>query len=88
MNRRVFWAGLVVVLPLLLVLRANLGRDPHLIVSPLIGKPAPSFKLAKLSGGAPLSLGDFQGKPVVLNFWATWCAPCMQEHPALTAASE
>ena len=87
-NRRVLLAGLVVVLPLLGILLLNLGRDPHLIASPLIGQPAPAFRLAKLSGGAPLDLQDFKGKPVVVNFWATWCVPCMQEQPTLTAASQ
>jgi len=88
MNRRVLAAGLLLVLPLLLVLLANLGRDPHLIDSPLVGHPAPAFRLEKLSGGAPLGLEDFKGKPVVLNFWATWCVPCMQEHPTLTATAD
>jgi len=87
-NRRVLLAGLLLVLPLLAVLLANLGRDPHLIDSPLVGKPAPAFRLAKLSGGAPVDLQDFKGKPVVMNFWATWCVPCMQEHPTLAAASQ
>jgi cytochrome c biogenesis protein CcmG/thiol:disulfide interchange protein DsbE len=87
-NRRVLLAGLLLVVPLLGVLLANLGRDPHLIASPLVGKPAPTFRLAKLSGGAPVDLQDFKGKPVVMNFWATWCVPCMQEHPTLAAASQ
>ncbi len=34
-------------------------------------------------GGHPLSLGDFRGRPVVLNIWATWCLPCRKEMPAL-----
>jgi cytochrome c biogenesis protein CcmG, thiol:disulfide interchange protein DsbE len=87
-NRRVLVVGLAVVLPLLGVLLLNLGRDPHLIDSPLVGKPAPAFRLAKLSGGAPVALDDFKGKPVVMNFWATWCVPCMQEHPTLVAAAQ
>ncbi len=88
MNRRVLGVGLLVVLPLVAILLLNIGRDPRSIRSPLIGKPAPAFRLDKLSGGAPVTLADFRGKPVVINFWATWCVPCMQEHPTMAEASQ
>ena len=83
----VLLAGFVLVVPLLLVLVVNLGRDPHLIRSPLIGQPAPRFTLRPVGGGAPVSLESLRGRPVVVNFWATWCMPCRDEHPALQAAA-
>src|SRR4029453_5968936 len=84
LNRRVLLLGLLVVLPLLGVLLVNLGRDPHAVRSPLVGRPAPPFALAPAGGGAPVTLASLRGRPVVLNFWATWCQPCFQEHPVLT----
>jgi cytochrome c biogenesis protein CcmG/thiol:disulfide interchange protein DsbE len=51
-------------------------------VSPLQGKPAPPFTLEDLSG-RKVSLADFKGKALALNFWATWCAPCKVETPWL-----
>ncbi len=46
-------------------------------------KPAPDFSLTKLDGSASVSLSDFKGKPVIINFWASWCAPCKEEIPFL-----
>lgn len=50
--------------------------------SPLTGKPAPNFTLPDLSG-KEVSLSSFKGKPLLINFWATWCAPCKIETPWL-----
>lgn len=48
------------------------------IVPPKISKPAPDFKLKNIRGGVS-QLSDFKGKIVLVNFWATWCAACIEE---------
>jgi cytochrome c biogenesis protein CcmG, thiol:disulfide interchange protein DsbE len=88
MNTKVLVAGLIVVLPLLGVLLMNLGRDPHAIESPLIGRTAPPFVLRPAGGGKEVSLASLRGRPVVVNFWATFCVPCLEEHAVLARAAQ
>jgi peroxiredoxin len=52
-----------------------------------VEKPAPAFQLQDLRGGSS-SLALYQGKTVLLNFWATWCVPCLQEIPELIRLQE
>ena len=86
-NGKVLFAGAAVAVPLLAVLLLNLGRDPHTVRSPLVGHLAPHFSLAPAGGGAQVDLASLRGSPVILNFWATWCVPCIAEHEALAAAA-
>lgn len=51
------------------------------------GKPAPDFT-AQTANGETIHLSDYRGQTVALNFWATWCAPCEVEMPALQRASQ
>lgn len=46
-------------------------------------KPAFNFSLSKLNGSSSVNLSDFKDKPVILNFWSSWCAPCREEMPFL-----
>ena len=74
---------------LALILTQLLTPAAHTVSDPLIGHPAPNFLLVMLhtdSGKSVLSLSNFKGKPIVLNFWASWCQPCKEELPLLENA--
>jgi cytochrome c biogenesis protein CcmG, thiol:disulfide interchange protein DsbE len=76
----VLFAGLAV------VLGADPTPNPREGPSPLIGRPAPPLTLPSLHGsGRALAVGDLKGRVWLLNVWASWCAPCREEHPLLVA---
>lgn len=73
----------VLLLGLILLLGIGLTLDPREVPSPLVGKPAPDFSLTPLAGGALVTPQQLQGRPLLVNFWASWCAGCQIEHPLL-----
>lgn len=78
--------GLTAVLAV--VMASRFGSDPGLAESPLLGHPAPDVTLDRLVGSGQVSLTDFRGQTVVVNFFASWCLECRAEHDALVAASD
>lgn len=64
----------------------GLNRDPSVVVPVIVGRPAPAFVATTLDGSRTIRLADLRGQVVVLNFWASWCASCRVEEPALAKA--
>lgn len=94
LNSRFGWTILLVGLALLGGAWIAYSRAPEaatneggeLTEAPFPGYLAPSFTLSTIQG-EEISLSDLRGRPVVLNFWATWCPPCRVETPYFQAAS-
>lgn len=88
MNRTVLAIGAVITAALVAVFFLAMGNDPQHIDSPLVGRVAPPFSLQAVGTHEMVDLTQYRGKPVVLNFWATWCHPCWDEHPVLTQTAQ
>ena len=74
---------------LVILLGVGLTLNPREVPSPLIGKPAPAFELPLLhTPERTFSQKEMLGKAWVLNVWASWCPPCLVEHPVVTALAQ
>ena len=82
MNRFLIPLGIFVIV--VGFLAVGLTLNPRELPSPLVGRPAPDFSLPQLQDqGKMISSNDLKGKVWLLNFWASWCGGCKEEHPVL-----
>jgi cytochrome c biogenesis protein CcmG/thiol:disulfide interchange protein DsbE len=83
---------LAAALALLVLLAVGMTRDPRELPSMLIGKPWPDVALTQLGSAAadgnPVGPAQLRGKPRMINVWASWCAVCITEQPAMLALAK
>jgi len=80
---------LLIAVVLFFVIKPNTGTQSGgagvSLLTKLNGKPAPDFKLFDMDD-KERTLADYKGKPIIVNFWATWCPPCRKEIPSMNRA--
>jgi cytochrome c biogenesis protein CcmG, thiol:disulfide interchange protein DsbE len=84
------WAGLAIAAAAVIfsvVLASRFGTDPGLVESPLLGEPAPVLELPLLDGSGTFDTSELNGTVTVLNFFASWCLECRNEHADLVATA-
>ncbi|MCK5689641.1 redoxin domain-containing protein [Myxococcota bacterium] len=89
MNWRQVIIASAIALPILALLGLGFTFNPHEVPSVMPGKVAPDCQLRVLdsSSGELKTLKSYQGKPLVVNFWSSWCVPCKTEHGLLQSAA-
>ena len=88
MNKKLVWT-VGIFTALVVLLGVGLTLNPREVPSPLIGKAAPPFELPLLQEGQKkFASREMLGKVWLLNVWASWCEPCLQEHPVISALAK
>ena len=82
-SRKSFFLPLAIMVVLVGALGYGLTHVSRDLQSPLLGKPAPAFRLPVLGNIAIYTDGNLKGRPLLVNFFASWCAACQVEHPVL-----
>jgi cytochrome c biogenesis protein CcmG/thiol:disulfide interchange protein DsbE len=82
-----WWLVVAALLPLVLLVGWGTFILSRGATGARVGSEAPAFALADLDGN-PLRLEDLRGRPVIVNFWASWCGPCVDEFPLLRQARD
>lgn len=84
-----FVLPIVILLALVGLFAVGLQKDPRVVPSPLINKPAPVFSLPNLADPSFKSTPEqWRGRTVLVNFFASWCAGCQVEHPLMMQLAE
>jgi cytochrome c biogenesis protein CcmG/thiol:disulfide interchange protein DsbE len=87
--KRPLYLPIGIFVALVALLAVGLTRNPREVPSPLVGKPAPAFELPLLREPQKVfSSREPAGQVWVLNVWASWCAPCREEHPFMVQLSK